>query len=128
LFLRGNLRQAKSGTQKKPLHLWLTKLWLSNHPHLAMNHPCPTQIIDYWLTSSSPSHRLPQVLKAPEKVKTHSLGFWLPPGHQHASLCFSLPELLINSLYTHVSCHGFFLVRYKEFIWKFSDHRLKQHR
>jgi hypothetical protein len=31
-----------------------------------------------------------------------------PPGPYHAPFCISLAYLLINSLYAHISCQGFF--------------------
>jgi hypothetical protein len=64
------------------------------------------------------SCRLALVLKAPGE-ETHALlasrvylGPTMPP------FVFPFPNL-VNSLYTHMSCHGVFLVG----IWKSSDHR-----
>jgi hypothetical protein len=44
------LKQAKIrefDTHRKILHLRLTMLWLRDHPHLARNHPCSSQLIDF---------------------------------------------------------------------------------
>jgi hypothetical protein len=44
-----------------------------------------------------------------------TLSFLLPFGAHHASLCISWPKFLINSIYTHMSFHRFFLMGYKKF-------------
>jgi hypothetical protein len=58
------------------------------------------------------NHKKQQQKKFEKKHSLSALIFHLCPP---CSLCISLPYLLINSIYTHVSCHGFFPWDAKEF-------------
>jgi hypothetical protein len=62
-------------------------LWLRDHPY-------PSSVIDYWMGISllSPSHRLSEVLKAPERAEISSLGSRLPPGPTMFFFVFPFPN------------------------------------
>jgi hypothetical protein len=104
------MRQARICAHRKILHLRLTMLRFSDCPHLAWEPPIP--LPTHWLLDGN--HLVlscPWVnvgFKSSWKREALALSLQILPRPHHAPFVFPVPNL-INSIYTHGSCHGFFL-------------------